>query len=127
MAEMPRAGRDPRHGLHRQGGDACQLEYAVQAVIVKQDGVAAVDVPAPEEMHLLAAVNDLPVREIGALLFADHPAAGIPVEGERQVQLAGALQQVRQQPGVTPGGEQQVRVVALQDGAQVDQQGTDGL
>ncbi len=62
------AGRDARRRLHRQGGDARQLQLAFQAVIVPQHGIVPVDVPAPEQVHLLAAVDDLPVGEVGALL-----------------------------------------------------------
>jgi len=74
-------------------------------------------------VHLPAAVNYLPVREIRSFRAVSDPQTGIAVERQGDAELARALEQVWQEPGISPGGQQQVRVVALQDGAQVDQQG----
>ena len=47
------AGRGAGRGLHRQAGDAGRLQHALQGVIIPQDGVVAVDVPAAEQVDLL--------------------------------------------------------------------------
>ncbi len=69
------ARRDARHGLDGQGGDARQLQHAFQAVVVEQHGVVPVHVPAPEEVHLPPAVDDLPVGEVGVLAVVSHRRA----------------------------------------------------
>ena len=48
---------------------------------------------------------------------------GLTVQGQRDVPLVSQVDQVGQQPGVAPGRHQHIRVLALEDGAQVDQQG----
>src|SRR3990172_10822436 len=49
------AGRDAGDGLHRQAGEPGDLDRPVQPVVVGQEGVAVVDVPAAEEQVLLVA------------------------------------------------------------------------
>ena len=78
---MPGETRERR--LQRQAGDARAIsKRALQVVVVPHHGVVAVDVPAPEELHLLAAVDHLPVGEVGALGFvAATPRAGSRLSG----------------------------------------------
>ena len=113
--------------MHWQGGDAGQLVNAVHAVVVEEHGVVAVDMPATKEKHLPSLVDDLPIREIGALWFVGWGQARFAVERQSQIGLAGKIQQVRHQPGIAPGGEQQVGVMPVDYGAQPDQQGADGF
>ena len=58
------AGGDAGDGLDRQAGEAGDLERPVEAVVVGQEGVLAVDVPAAEEQVLLVAEDDPAVGEI---------------------------------------------------------------
>ena len=85
------AWRDAGGSLYRQGGDAGQFVDAVHAVVVEEHGVVAVDVPAPEEVHLPPLVDDLPVREIGALRPVGRGQAWFAVEGQSQVSVAGKV------------------------------------
>ena len=48
----------------------------VQAVVVPEHGIVLVEVPAPAQLHLGAAVDDLPVGKVGVLL-ALHQRPGI--------------------------------------------------
>ena len=139
--DAPAQGSDDLHGgnartrrkpggiLDGQGGDAGELINALHAKIMIQQGVGVVNVPAPEQVYLLAAVDDLPVGKIGMLGAHIHGVERVAVESRRlQVRPFSELQQVQQQPAPTvapipPGGEQQVGVVALEDRRQVDQQG----
>ena len=116
------AGGEAGGALHGQRGDAGQLVDAVQAVFVEEHGVAAVDVPAPEQVDLPPAVDDLPVGQVGALGAVLDAHAGVAAEGQRQAPVLAQLEQAGQQPGVAPQGEQQVGVVLAQDGGQVEQQ-----
>ena len=118
----PRAGRDARRHLQRQAGHPRRFDGALQPVIAPQHGVALVDVAAPEEVHLFAAVDDLPVGKIGVLLLDDRRAALLAVERQGEAVLRGQLPEVRQQPGIPPAAEDQVGVVAREQRAQVDQQ-----
>ena len=94
----------------------------VQVVIRPQHGIVAVDVPAAKQVHLLAAVNNLPVGKIPALLAPGDRSVRVAVERQGQAVLFSQIQQARQQPGIAPGGQQQVGVVVGQQRAQVHQQ-----
>ncbi len=83
-----RAGRDARGDLQRQTGDAPQLEHAVQTVITPQHGVGAVEMQPSEQMHLCAAVNDLPVGKVDPLAFVLRSPIGFAVERQRHLPLA---------------------------------------
>ena len=100
-----------------------KLQHAIHAKVIEQQGVVAVNVPAPVEVHLLAAVDDLPVGEIGMLGPGHGLQPGVAVEPQGHAPFFRELHQEGQQPGVAPGGEQQVGVMPLQQGAQVEQQG----
>ncbi|HLE50556.1 MAG TPA: hypothetical protein VI755_00740 [Anaerolineales bacterium] len=80
---------DTRHGLGRQGGDTRQLQDAIQAVVMEQHGVEAVDVPATEEVHLPPLVDDLPVGKVSPFRAVFHGAIGFAVEGQGQPGLVG--------------------------------------
>ncbi len=116
------AGRDARRHLDGQPGDARRFQGALQPVIAPEHGVALVDMAAPEEVHLFAAVDDLPVGEIGVLALDQRLPARLAVERQGEAVLPGELHQARQQPGIAPLAEDQVGVVALEEGAQVDHQ-----
>ncbi len=122
-----RAGRDARRGLHRQAGDARHFQHTLQVVVIPQHGVAAVDMPASEQVHLPAAVDDLPVGEVGALGAVGGLALRVTVERQRQACNPGALEQVGEHPGVSGGGQQQVGIQAREQGAQVNEQRPLGL
>jgi hypothetical protein len=79
-------------------------------------------VAAPKEVDLLAAVDDLPVGEIGALLLPAGSPAGFAVQAQGNVVRLGLLEQVRQEPGIAVIREQQVGVIALDQRPQVNQQ-----
>ena len=122
-----RPGRDPRRGLHGQGRDARHLQHPVQAIIVEHDRVGGVHVPAPGQVHLRPAVDDLPVGGVAAILLVEDLSLGIAVERQGDIPLLRQVQQAQQQPAeggaaVAPIGQQQVRIVAAQQGCQVDQQ-----
>ena len=114
-------GRTARRGLDGQTRHARHLQGAGQVVVLPEHGVAAVDVAAPEKQRLLAAVNDAPIGKIGALFFDHHRAVGISVEVERNPGTFGHLQQLRQQPDIPAAGQQQIGVVAGQDGLEADE------
>ena len=116
------AGRDARGGLHRQPGDARQFEHPFQPVIAPHHGVVGVDMPAAGQVHLLAAVDDLVVGEVGALRPVEDAALRVAVERQRDAVLLRQLEQPGQQPGIAPARQQQVRILLLQDGAQVQQE-----
>ena len=122
-----RPRRDTRHGLDRQGGETRQLEDALHPVIVVHDGIVGIHMPAPGQVNLCAAIDDLPVGVIGALLLAGDGGQRVTVEGQGQAGGMGELEQAGQQPGIAPGRQDQVRVLAFQGGAQVDQQGAGGF
>ncbi len=67
-----RARGDARRGLYRQPGDAGDLEIAVHAVILGQEGILAVDVPAAEERVLRVAEHHAPVGDVGMGLLVCH-------------------------------------------------------
>ena len=72
MEEMPVPGETRAAVCSGRPVTRADLEGALQAVIAPQHGVAPVDVAAPEEVHLLAAVDDLPVGKIGVLLLDER-------------------------------------------------------
>ena len=116
------AGRDAGDGLHRQAGQAGDLDRAVQPVVVGQEGVAMVDVPAAEEQMLLVAEDDAAVGEVGAGILMGDGSARIAVEGQRDTVVLRKVQQARQQVGVAEGGDDQIGVVALEQVAHAEQQ-----
>ncbi len=81
-----------------------------------------VEVPAPAQQHLGAAVDDLTVRKIGALLAFQQRLAFVAVQGQGQAGFEGEFCQKRQKPGIAPGGLDHVRVITAQVGPQADQQ-----
>ncbi len=113
--------------MNRQGGDPRQLPDALQVVIVVHDRIVDVDVPATGQVDLLAAVDDLSISVIGSCFAIVDLALGVAVEGDLQACIPGHLQDARQEPGVTPGGQDQVRVVALEDSPQRHQKGAGRL
>ena len=104
---------DPRGIFDRHGGHPCHFQRAVQTVIPPHHGVSGVNVAAPEQVGLLRAVNDLPVGEIGGLLFPQDLLFRIPVKTQRDIGLFLHLQQFRDQPVVSPFREYDVRIAGL--------------
>ena len=78
-----RPRRDPRGGLDRQTAHPGHLQDTVQAVVVEHHRVETVDVPAPEQGQLGAAVDHLAIRMIGALRPSLDVETIFPVERQR--------------------------------------------
>ncbi len=77
--------------------------------------------PATVQVDLSSPVDDLPVGKIAARLAAGDRPVDIPIQmEERGSFFALDGQQVREEPGVSPAGEEQVGVVSLQVGVQPD-------
>ena len=117
-----RAGGDTRNGLDRQTGQAGDLECSIEPVVVGQEGVLAIDVPAAEEQVLLVAEDDAAVGEVGMGLLMGDGLGGIAVERQGQAVMVRELQQARQQIGVAVGADDQVGIVALEQVAQAEHQ-----
>ncbi len=117
----PRARREPGSILDRLAGDTRHLQHPFHAIVVPQHGIVPVEVPAAAQLHLPAAVDDLAVRKIGMLFPFHHRLAFIPVQRQRDPALFAKFHQQRHQPGIAPGGQDHVRVIAPEVGAQADQ------
>ena len=87
------------------------------------DGIARVDVPAAGQVHLCAAVDDLPVGIVGTLRFAGDGGGWIAVE--QQMAVLREFEQFRQEPGVAPAGQDQIGIVHAQDRIEVGQESPD--
>ena len=121
---MPVPGERRAGFLGRLAGDACHLQHARQTIIAPQHGIVRVEVPAPAQQHLPAAVDDLAIREIGAL-FPFHQRLGfVPVQRQGYAILLREFHQEGQQPGIAPGSQDHIWVIAAQIGPQAHRNGT---
>ena len=77
---------------------------------------------APKQVDLLAAIDDLPVGEIGAFLLPAGSPPGFAVQAQGNMVFLRILQQLRQEPGVAVIRQQQVGIMALDQRPQVRQQ-----
>jgi hypothetical protein len=75
---------EPGSLLGRLAGDTCHLQHAGQGIIAPEHGIVLVEVPAPAQQHLGAAVDDLAVRKIGAFLAFQQRLAFVAVQGQGQ-------------------------------------------
>ncbi len=112
-AGNPRARRNARRGLNGQSRHPRVLQNALQPIVAPQHGVLAVNVHASIEMHLLAAVHDLPIGKIGVFF---HGAQRVSrVAAQRRLPPP---QQFRQQPGIAVIGQHNIWIQLLQSRAQ---------
>ena len=82
---------------------------------------------APVEVYLLAAIDDLPVREISSFFFITHFSPLFAIERQGDMQPGRHFQQFWQQPGIASHADDQIGVMALQNGTQVNEQRSFGL
>lgn len=114
----PGAGRLARCILHPQAGHARQFEHPVQADLVEQHRIAAVNVPAPAQVGLGSAVEHLAVGEERALAAKPHPQGRIAVG----VELGRHLLQEGEEPGIAIIAKDDIGIAALPDRLEVDQE-----
>jgi hypothetical protein len=86
-----------RRGLDGQGGDPGHLQHTGDAVILVHDRVVDVQVPAPGQVHLVAAVDDLVIGEVAAGLLILNVRIRIAVERQVTAGFVSLLEQARQQ------------------------------
>ena len=109
----PRARGDPCRVFDGHGRDPGHLQRPVKTIVPPHHGILPVDVTAPEQMSLLRTVNDLTVGEIGSLLFPQDLLFSIPVEAQRDPGSFLHFQQLRDQPVISPVGQQNIRIVLI--------------
>ncbi len=112
------AGGDAVDRLDGQAGEAGDFERAVDAVVVGQEGVLAVEMPAAAQQVLLVAEDHPPVGEVGMRLFVQDVLPGVAVELQGNAVVAGELDQARQDEVVAVGAHNHIRVVSFEQVAQ---------